>query len=119
MKKIAFCLSIILFGFQVVHFPGFQYEVSVLKLEKEDEYLVQFKIDKVLQNRELTEFTAPQLLCKIGAESVVTKSVEGNGYTVKGLIEEKNGQMTAHLTVIIRENNEDVYSGSEEFVVNG
>lgn len=111
MKIIAaLCFSIVLFGFH----PGFQYDVSVSQMDN-DEYLVRFKIDKVLEDRELTEFTAPQLLCKKGEESVVTKSVDGNGYTVKGLVEEKNGQIFAHITVVIREKNEVVYSANEDF----
>ncbi|MGD0665807.1 MAG: hypothetical protein ABSA17_08820 [Rhabdochlamydiaceae bacterium] len=112
MKIIAaLCLSIVLFGFH----PGFQYDVSVSPLENRDEFLVRFKIDKVLEDRGLAEFTAPQLLCKKGEEAVVTKSVDGNGYTVKGLVEEKNGQILAHITVVIREKNEVVYSASEDF----
>ena len=121
MKKAIFSLATLaLFSLEAAQF---QHKTSITPSTTDTEqpqYLVQFEIDQISENSEPVEFTKPQVLCLLGTEGEVNKSVEGKGgYTVKALVYKADDKIKAKTSiVVVDENNNEVYKSDEETEVN-
>jgi hypothetical protein len=123
MKKCVFALcAVFLFSFEAAVPAKFQHNALVTLIKndaKQAEYLVRFKIDKVGdEGTGLIEFTAPQVFCVEGQESVVSKFIKENGYTVKALVYKQDEKTRAKTSVEVQENNEVVYTANDDFEIN-
>ena len=99
----------------------FLHEVSIATLEKDvekPEYLVRFKVDKVVDGTsEVAEVTTPVLRCVEGKESTVSKSVNGNGYTVKALVYRQESMMRVKTSLVLHEGDIVVYNAGDDCVL--
>jgi hypothetical protein len=101
----------------------FQHKTSITPYANDTEqqqYLVQFEIDQTSEDSDPVEFTKPKILCLLGEEGEVNKSVEGKGgYTVKALIYQADEKIKAKTSIVVLdENNNEVYKSEEETEVN-
>ncbi len=88
---------------------------SVQNNAETQEYLVRFKIDKIVEDTsEAMEFTAPVLYCVEGQESIVSKSINGNGYTVKALVYQQDSVTRVKTSLIVHEGDSVVYSANDD-----
>lgn len=96
----------------------FLHKISIVTLENDvekPEYLVRFKVDKVLDGTsEVAEVTAPVLRCVEEQESIVSKSVNGNGYTVKALVYRQDSMLRVKTTLLVHEGDVVVYNACDD-----
>lgn len=99
--------------------PRFVHTVAISKSEeKSSEYLAKFKIDRIAdETAGPVAFTAPELLCVEGQEAIFAKKIDGNGYIIKVLIYKAGQKTKAKTVVVILENDENVFTSSEDFDV--
>lgn len=116
IKCLPIILCILVFAVEEVHTTPFIHKIVISPLAnsaEKPEYLVHFAIDKIVVS-EVVAVTRPVVQCVEGEESIFTKSVNGNGYTVKALVYKVEGMTKAKTSLVLHEGDVVVYSACDD-----